>query len=147
MVIDSSALIAILFDEPEAAALTAALAAHPVRCISAFSLLETSVVLHRRKGLEAVQELDALLADLRVEVVPFDAIQARAARTAYEQFGKGQHRAGLNLGDCCTYALAAVRAQPLLYKGEDFPHTDLQTVAISDFASEPSLKASNEMDS
>lgn len=88
MVIDSSALLVLLLDEPEADRLTAVLAADPVRCISAFSLLETSVVLYRRKGAEAVAELDALLADLGVEIVAFDAIQARAARFAYGRFGK-----------------------------------------------------------
>ena len=80
MVIDSSALVAILLGEPEAERLATALAADPVRCISAFSLLETSVVLYRRKGAEAVAELDALLVDLGVEIVAFDAVQARAAR-------------------------------------------------------------------
>jgi len=130
MVIDSSALVAILLGEPEAERLTPALAADPVRCISAFSLLETSVVLYRRKGVEAVAELDALLADLGVEIVAFDAVQARAASAAYERFGKGLHAASLNLGDCCSYALASIRKQPLLYKGDDFPRTDLPAVAL-----------------
>ena len=112
MVIDSSALVAVLFGEPEAERLTTALAADPVRCISAFSVLETSIVLYRRKGAEAVAEFEALLADLGIEIVPFDAIQARAARVAYERFGKGLHPASLNLGDCCSYALASIRKQP-----------------------------------
>jgi len=130
MVIDSSALVAILLGEPEADCLTTALAADPVRCISAFSVLETSVVLYRRKGTEAVAEFEDLLADLGIEIVPFDAVQARAARVAYERFGKGLHPASLNLGDCCSYALASIRKQPLLYKGDDFPQTDLAAVAL-----------------
>jgi ribonuclease VapC len=89
VVIDSSALVAILLGEPEAERLTIALAADPMRCISALSVLETSIVLYRRKGPEAVAELDALVADLGIEIVAFDAIQMRAARIAYERFGKG----------------------------------------------------------
>jgi ribonuclease VapC len=130
MVIDSSALVAVLLGEPETERLTTALAADPVRCISALSVLETSIVLYRRKGAEAVAELDALLADLSIEIVPFDALQARAARVAYERFGKGLHPASLNLGDCCSYALASIRKQPLLYKGDDFPQTDLPAVVL-----------------
>ena len=129
MVIDSSALVAILLGEPEAERLTTALAADPVRCISALPVLETSIVLYRRKGSEAVAELDALLADLGIEIVAFDAIQMRAARMAYERFGKGLHPASLNLGDCCSYALASTRKQSLLYKGDDFSRTDLTAVA------------------
>lgn len=130
MVIDSSALVAILLDEPEAERLIAALAEDSVRCISAFSVLETSIVLYRRKGSEAVVELDALLADLGIEIVAFNAVQARAARMAYERFGKGLHPAALNLGDCCSYALARTRNQSLFFKGEDFPRTDLMLVAL-----------------
>ena len=129
MVIDSSALVAILLDEPEAEYLMTALAADPLRCISAFSVLETSVVLYRRKGGDAVAELDALLADRGIEIVPFDAAQVRAARLAHQRFGKGLHPASLNLGDCCSYALAHTRNQQLLYKGDDFPRTDLPAVA------------------
>lgn len=137
MVIDSSALIAILFDEPEAAGLAQAIAAHPSRCMSAFSLLETSVVLARRKGPAAVQELDALIADLGIETIAFDPIQARLARTAYRRFGKGNHPAGLNLGDCCSYALAKSRGEPLLFKGADFTQTDLQAAAMPPVPDEP----------
>lgn len=129
MVIDSSALVAILLGEPAAERLTTALAANPVRCIGALSVLETSIVLYRRKGSEAVAELDALLADLGIEIVAFDAIQMRAARMAYARFGKGLHPASLNLGDCCSYALASTRKQSLLYKGDDIPRTDL-TAAV-----------------
>ncbi|MFB1488268.1 MAG: type II toxin-antitoxin system VapC family toxin [Thiocapsa sp. C3-sup] len=96
---------------------------------SALSVLETSIVLYRRKGSEAVAELDGLLADLGIEIVAFDVIQMRAARMAYARFGKGSHPASLNLGDCCSYALASTRKQPLLYKGDDFPRTDLRAVA------------------
>lgn len=129
MVIDSSALVAILLGEPAAERLTTALAANPVRCIGALSVLETSIVLYRRKGSEAVAELDALLSDLGIEIVAFDAIQMRAARMAYARFGKGLHPASLNLGDCCSYALASTRKQSLLYKGDDFSRTDL-TAAV-----------------
>ncbi len=128
MVIDSSALVAILFGEPEAHDLSLAIASDPRRFMSAFSLLETSVVLDNRKGPETVAELETLLADLGIQVIDLDASQARAAREAYRRFGKGRHRAGLNLGDCCSYALSAALGEPLLFKGEDFPHSDVQFV-------------------
>ena len=129
MVIDRSALIAILLGKPEAERLTIALTADPMRCISALSVLKTSILLDRRKGPEAVVELDALVADLGIEIVAFDAIQMRAARMAYARFGKGLHPASLNLGDCCSYAPASTRKQPLLYKGDDSLRTDLTAVA------------------
>lgn len=125
MVIDSSALVAILLDEPDAEALAAAIARDPRRMVSAFSLLEASVVLDNRKGPESVAELETLLADLDVAVVELTAAQSRAAREAYRRFGKGRHPAGLNLGDCCAYALAVMLSEPLLFKGDDFPRTDV----------------------
>jgi ribonuclease VapC len=125
MVIDSSALVAILLDEPDAEALAGAIARDPRRMVSAFSLLEASVVLDNRKGAEAVAELEMLLADLDVAVVELTAAQSRTAREAYRRFGKGRHPAGLNLGDCCAYALALTLGEPLLFKGDDFPHTDV----------------------
>lgn len=130
MVIDSSALIAILLDEPDAGVLAAAIAADPDRYMSAFSLLETSVVLDNRKGPEAVAELETLLADLGVRIIALDAAQARTARDAYRRFGKGRHPAGLNLGDCCSHALAITLGEPLLSKGNDFPRTDVPCVPV-----------------
>ncbi len=130
MVIDSSALVAILLGEPDTGDLAAAIAADPNRIMSAFSLLETSVVLDNRKGPEGVAELETLLADLGVQVIGLDAAQARVARDAYRRFGKGRHPAGLNPGDCCSYALAVTLGEPLLFKGSDFPQSDVPSVRV-----------------
>jgi ribonuclease VapC len=124
--IDSSALIAIFRLEPEADAFLKAIVAAETRFISALSLLETSMVMSggaARAG--AFEHLDAFLIEAGIRVVPFDAEQARIAREAFLRFGKGRHKAGLNLGDCASYAVAKAKQAALLYKGQDFPHTDL----------------------
>lgn len=125
MVIDTSAVLAILFGEPEAHAFAHAIATDPKRMISAFSVLEAGVVLMARKGETAVRELDLLLHTARMTVVGFDADQATLARSAYERWGKGRHPAALNLGDCCSYALTQTSGEPLLFKGGDFSRTDI----------------------
>jgi ribonuclease VapC len=94
------------------------------------SVLESAIVLRARKGAAGVCELDLLLHAAGITVVSFDADQALQARAAYEKYGKGVHPAGLNLGDCCTYALARSSGEPLLFKGEDFPLTDLPAVRL-----------------
>ena len=124
MTIDSSAVVAILLGEPEAETLSEAIAAAAVREISAVSLLEVSIVLEARLGREAEDLVTAFMVDLRVGVIPFDETQARRALVAWRQFGKGRHPAGLNLGDICSYALAAERGSVLAYKGGDFAKTD-----------------------
>ncbi|MCP9934894.1 type II toxin-antitoxin system VapC family toxin [Cyanobium sp. Candia 9D4] len=125
MVIDSSAILAILQNEPERRSFNEAIQSAKFRRMSAVSLLELSIVLEARFGADGQGDLDVFVAAAEIEVVSFDRDQAELARLAFRRFGKGRHRAGLNLGDCFSYALAKSLAAPLLYKGDDFIHTDL----------------------
>jgi ribonuclease VapC len=125
MVLDSSALVAILFDEPERPRLTLAIERDPRRLISAANLLETTLVVEARRGEAAGQELDLLMCRAEVQTVSVELEHVAAARSAWRRFGRGRHRAGLNFGDCFAYALAASTGEPLLFKGEDFRHTDV----------------------
>jgi ribonuclease VapC len=129
MVIDTSALVAMLTDEPEAARYESAVAADPVRLISAASYLEAAIVIETRFGEAGGRELDLWLHRAGVDVVAVSAEQAEAARVAYRRFGKGRHPAGLNFGDCFSYALAMVSGESLLFKGADFTHTDISAAA------------------
>jgi len=126
MVIDSSAILAILQDEPERHVFNQAIAAADQRRFSAVSLLEVSIVVEARFGSEAQQDLDLFLATAEIVVVPFDLHLAKLARSAFQRYGKGRHPAALNLGDCCSYALAQACSAPLLFKGNDFGLTDIQ---------------------
>ena len=128
MVIDSSALLAILLQEPEAASLAAAINNDQVRLISAATLLETAMVIESRRWPDGGRELDLLLYRMHAELVAFSPEQAEVAREAFRKFGKGRHPAGLNFGDCIAYALAQTSAEPLLFKGEDFARTDVAAV-------------------
>lgn len=128
MVIDTSALVAMLNDEPEAESFEIAVEGDPVRLMSTASYLETAIVIETRFGEPGGRELDLWLHRATVEVVGVDRDQADAARAAYRRYGKGRHRAGLNYGDCFSYALATVSGQPLLFKGDDFGHTDIGVV-------------------
>lgn len=130
MVIDTSAIIAILLGEPEAEALSKAILDDPKRLMSAFSLLECSIVIESRKGEAGGRELDLLLYRLQVEIVDMNEEQTQLAREGWRQFGKGRHRAALNIGDCCSYALAKYAGEPLLFKGDDFNHSDIPYVAF-----------------
>jgi ribonuclease VapC len=132
MVLDTSALLAVLLNEPEAPAFRLALEADPVRLLSAASLVETSIVIEARVGEPGGRELDLLIHKAAIEVVAVDAAQAELARHAYRQFGKGRHPAGLNYGDCFAYALAQSAGEPLLFKGDDFSRTDVARVALSE---------------
>jgi ribonuclease VapC len=125
MVIDSSAVLAILFDEPDAAMFAKAIREASPRLFSAASLLETSLVVEARKGEEGGRELDLFVYRSGVEIVPVDSEQAEVARIAWRRFGKGNHPAALNYGDLFSYALAKVSGSKLLYKGDDFSRTDL----------------------
>ena len=125
MVIDTSALLAILQDEPERRAFNIAIEEAAERVLSVASFVEASVVIEARYGLEGVRELDAFLDTAGIDLVPVDAEQGRLARAAFSRFGRGRHRAGLNFGDCFAYALAASRGETLLFKGDDFAHTDI----------------------
>lgn len=127
MVIDSSALIAILLAEPEAKVLSEAVAGAPKRLVSAFSALETSIVIESKKGEPGGRELDLLLHKAGIEIVPLNQEQFELARQAWRDFGKGHHPAGLNIGDCCSYALSKYSGEPLLFKGDDFSNTDVQS--------------------
>jgi ribonuclease VapC len=129
MVIDSSALIAILRREPERQAFQAAIASAELRLISAMTKLEASIVAIGSGPAEAAQDIDDLLSSLSIQVVPFDEHQADIARDAFIRFGKGRHPAGLNFGDCAAYALAMAEAEPLLFKGTDFGATDVQVAS------------------
>ena len=128
MVIDTSALVAILTAEADARRLIETLDSTESRLLSAANLVEVSIVIESRFGPEGVRDLDLFLARADVEIVPVDAEQATVARHAYSRFGKGRHPANLNYGDCFAYALAITRNEPLLFKGEDFAQTDVGAV-------------------
>ena len=124
--VDSSALIAVLRREPEADSFLQVIATADGCLLSSVSLLETSMVLAGRTGDAASwSELDALITRASMQVVTQDAGLAEAARDAFLRYGKGRHPAALNLGDCASYAVAKTRGLPLLFKGSDFPSTDL----------------------
>jgi ribonuclease VapC len=128
MVIDTSALVALLGMEPEAARIAQALESDPVRLVSAAILVEASIVLESRHGEAAARELDLAVARAGMVIEPVTAEQAEVARKAWRRFGKGRHPAGLNYGDCFSYALSRVTGEALLFKGNDFTQTDLTLV-------------------
>jgi ribonuclease VapC len=128
MVIDSSALLALLLGEADAAAIARAIAADARRLAGAFTVLEAAVVIETKKGEAAGRELDLLLHRTDIDVVVMDAGQVELARSAYRKYGKGRHPAGLNMGDCCSYALARYTGEPLLFKGGNFAQTDIARV-------------------
>ena len=129
MIIDTSALVSILDQEPEAEHLAHAISTASERMLSAANLVETGIVMQVRRGDEAVRDLDLLLAKLKIEIVAVSARQASLARKAFQRFGRGRHPARLNFGDCFAYALAKDSGAPLLFKGEDFSQTD---IAVAD---------------
>ena len=130
MVIDTSALLAILLDEPRAAQVEVALESDPVRLMSAASVLEAAMVVESRRGEPGARELDLLLHKALVQVASFSAEQVEMARHAFREFGKGRHRAALNFGDCFAYALSKTSGEPLLFVGDDFSQTDVQPVTL-----------------
>lgn len=125
MVVDTSALVALLNMEPESARLAAALESDAVRLVSAATVVESSLVIESRYGSAGGRELDLLIAKAGLSVESVTREQADVAREAWRRYGKGRHSAGLNFGDCFSYALAKVTGEPLLFKGDDFTHTDL----------------------
>jgi ribonuclease VapC len=125
MVIDTSALVAMLSDEPEAQGFEAMVEADPVRLMSTATAVETAIVIDCRFGESGGRELDLWLHRAAVSLVAVDVAQWEAARRAYHRYGKGRHPAGLNYGDCFSYALSAVSGEPLLCKGNDFTRTDV----------------------
>ncbi len=128
MILDTSALIAILRAEPEALFFAQAIAAAKIRRVSAASYVETAAVIDSAGDAVASRRLDELLEEAGVVIEPVTAEQARLARAAYRDFGKGRgHRAKLNMCDCFSYALAKTFREPLLYKGDGFTHTDVRS--------------------
>jgi ribonuclease VapC len=128
MVLDTSALLALLLDESEAEAFRTAVEEDTTRLVSAATLLETAVVIEAIKGDAGGRELDLLLHKAGIEIVAGDAGHVTEARRAYRRFGKGRHAAGLNFGDLFAYALARTTGEPLLFKGTDFAVTDVGRV-------------------
>lgn len=128
MIVDTSALVAIILGERDAAAFAAALEEAPVCRISAGTYVELSVVIDRARDALVSRRLDQILEEARFVVEPVTAAQARIAREAYRDFGKGSGSAArLNLGDCFAYALARELGEPLLFKGDDFAQTDIES--------------------
>ncbi|MCB1056308.1 MAG: type II toxin-antitoxin system VapC family toxin [Acidobacteria bacterium] len=128
MVVDTSAVVAILQDEPERRAFHAALETAVTLSMSVASFVEASMVVGSRFGEPGLRALDLWIAEAGVELVPVDHEQALEARRAFLRFGRGRHPAGLNYGDCFAYALARTRDEALLFKGDDFSRTDVRRV-------------------
>jgi ribonuclease VapC len=125
MVIDTSAILAILLKEAECDRFIDAIVADPVRLVSAVNALEAALVIEARKGQEGGRELDLLFHKTRIEIVPLTVEQTDEVRTAWRRYGRGNHPAGLNFCDCCAYALSRISGEALLFKGSDFQQTDV----------------------
>jgi ribonuclease VapC len=129
MIIDTSALVALLVSDPDAPGILRLMAGAPARRLSSASYVELAAVIDGRRDATLSGALDAKLRNLGIELVPFTVEQARIARIAYQQFGRGSgHPARLNMGDCFAYALARDLGEPLLFKGGDFALTDIELV-------------------
>lgn len=126
MVIDTSAIVAILRSEPEAAALERTVVANPIRLVPATCVLEARMVLVSRRGEHALAEIDLWLARIEADIVPIDADLVDLATQAWLTYGKGRHPAALNFADCFSYALAKRADEPLLFIGKDFSQTDIE---------------------
>lgn len=128
MIVDASAILAVMLEEVDGDAFEDALLLAPERnhVMSPVNYLEAAARLDGLKGSGKGAELDSMLASFGIEIVSVDARQAKLAREAYQRFGKGSHAARLNLGDCFAYALAKARSEPLLFKGDDFRRTDVE---------------------
>ncbi len=125
MVVDSSAVISILRREPDGAAFFRRIESESRPVMSAATRLEAHIVAQRRFGEDSVHVLDRYFMATRIQIVSFDRDQLDAARFAFSAYGRGRHPAGLNFGDCFSYALAKTRGEPLLFKGTDFQLTDI----------------------
>ncbi len=125
MVVDTSALIAILQAEPERRGFIETIEAAVSRRISVATFVESSIVIEARYGTEGVRDLDHFMNRAEIERIAVDSEQGEIARSAFSRFGRGRHRAALNYGDCFSYALATILGEPLLCKGDDFRHTDV----------------------
>jgi ribonuclease VapC len=125
MVVDTSALLAVLQDEAERRGFNEAMEAADSVAMSVASFVETSIVIEARHGAEGLRALDRFVERAGIAIAGVDIEQGKVARDAFSRFGKGRHPAGLNFGDCFAYALAKVLGEPLLFKGEDFARTDV----------------------
>lgn len=125
MVLDTSALLAILFDEPERRRFNEHVAAASIRLMSAASWLEAAIIIDDRLGYDGVRDLKLFVAEAGIEIVPVTGEQTEVALEAYRRYGRGNHAAALNYGDCFAYALAKSRDLALLFKGNDFARTDI----------------------
>ncbi len=130
MIIDTSAIIAILQSEPEQETFIRAIESTNTRIMSVVSFVESSMVTFARRGNEGIRAFDLFLAKAQINVHPVSAEQGVIARNAFRKFGKGRHPAQLNLGDCFSYALALSLGESLLYKGSDFAKTDVTGFSI-----------------
>ncbi len=128
MILDTSAVLAIVLGEPGFEVFVDAIAASPICRISAASFVEASIVAESRIGDQGLRQCDSFFRTSRICVEPVTEEQALLARQSYSDFDKGRHPAGLNFGDCFSYALAKATGEPLLYKGQDFSQTDIQSV-------------------
>ncbi len=126
MIVDTSAILAVLFRESDARRYAAALQSASSRRLSVANGLEASIVAESRGGTATGDDLDRFIRRFAIELVPVTAEQLTAARRAWRRFGKGNHPAALNFGDCFAYALAEVTGEPLLFKGGDFAKTDVE---------------------
>lgn len=126
MVIDTSAVAAIFFNEPERQKFLSSILSSATRLISAATVLESGIIVESRLGDAGVRELDLFLIRSHLQIVPFNSEQAELARQAWRRFGKGRHPAALNFGDCFAYALAKWTGEQLLAKGKDFALTDVE---------------------
>ncbi len=126
MVIDTSAILAILQNEPEQDAFIEAIESANICLVSAASFIEASIVILTRYGMDGILDLDLFLAKAGIEISSVDSDQANIARRAFRDFGRGRHPAELNFGDCFCYALAKSLDLPLLFKGNDFSKTDIR---------------------
>jgi ribonuclease VapC len=130
MVIDTSALVAILQNEPERRTFNQLIDSAETCVISTANFVEVSIVVEARYGTDGVRDLDLFLSKAGIAQIPLDEEQAHLARLAFRRYGKGRHPAGLNFGDCFAYALAQSMGEPLLFKGDDFSGTDIARATV-----------------
>jgi ribonuclease VapC len=126
VIVDSSAILAIAFQEPEAGRFASAIVQVQERHMSSVNWLETMMVIEGRVGARAADDALLILGELAVGILPFDTAHMHEAHEAWRRYGKGRHPAALNLGDCCAYAASRIEGRPLLFKGGDFEKTDVE---------------------
>lgn len=130
MIVDSSAILAIVFQEPGYEAIVASMQNARAVAVGAPTLAETGIVLHARLGKSSAGMLERLLDEFQIPEIPFGEMHWRETVDAFRRYGKGRHRAALNFGDCMTYAVARLSGEPLLFTGDHFTHTDLAAALI-----------------